>query len=80
MKTLKNTATYYISGEKAVFKSEVKIDSFFKTPVAVFTFESGKVIEISVKSFTNKLLYSDPIDFSIVYNNGSWYSDIREVH
>ncbi|EQA7786731.1 hypothetical protein ACX818_001325 [Acinetobacter baumannii] len=79
LKLLKPTKYYWIGEDRVQFKAEVKTVSFFKVPVAKFIWPDKSIVEVSVETFTNKLIFSGDLDFEIVYENGTWLADLREA-
>lgn len=77
--TLKPTKYYWVGQEKVQFKDKIGYNTFFKVPIAEFTFPGGKKIEVSTQPFSSELLFSESLPFDIKFDGGTWKAPLREA-
>lgn len=82
--SLKHGSSYIIDNPDGTmtfikFKALIKTESFFKMPLAQFTWEDDPthVSETYQKSFTGELIFSEKLPFELVYRGSAWWARLR---
>ena len=75
---LKHGSYYMIEGERVQFRAEIGKISFFRVPVAKFTWPDGTVREVTIEPMTqNNITYGWDVPFFIEYKTNLWRAELR---